>query len=87
MRATRISEARYQAALLVEAKMWEMEQWGKVALEEPYSDILERPVRWDLKKIEPADKKTPWLRWDLTLDWRQGGRQESFMLKTYLPKK
>ncbi len=87
LRAASVSEARFQAALLVQGKMWEMEQWGQVGTDEPFSPVLDRPVRWKLNMEEPVDDKTPWRKWELQLDWSHGSILQSFALETYLPKK
>ncbi|MFH1723977.1 MAG: type II secretion system protein [Elusimicrobiota bacterium] len=97
LKAARVSETRFQAALLVEGRLWEIEQWAKPGDDdpaepvfEPFNPVLERPLRWDLTKEEPKDpqdENTPWRMWELKLDWSEGRGRETFALRACLPEK
>ena len=87
LRAARTSEARFQAALLVEGRLWDLEQLGHVETVESYDPILNRSVRWDLAALEPQDADVSWRTWELTLVWKEGSREETFSLQSYQTKK
>ena len=84
LQAASVSKTRFQAVLLAEGGLWELELLGEPPSRDLPDQVSERPVRWDWRKLRPEDANASWREWKLELEWPEGTRRESLALEAYV---
>lgn len=83
LRAARLGGVRFEAALLTEGKVWELELLGKPGEEPP--PPFQPSAGWVLGSEEAEEPEEGWRLWRVQLEWDGARRRESFVLESYLP--